>query len=75
MHSRAIHDNIVERVIHEDDVRTFRISTNTLGAGHKEAVSNDELLRIRDSQPATYSAIKRCRYGQPSMNRRSRHSD
>ena len=36
IHSRATHQNIVERVAFEDDVRTFRISTNTLGAGFIE---------------------------------------
>jgi CxxC motif-containing protein (DUF1111 family) len=50
--SRATHPNIVERVAFEDDVRTFRISTNTLGDGFVEAISNPTLLAIRDSQPA-----------------------
>ena len=36
----------------EDDVRTFRISTNTLGAGFVEAIANETLLAIRDRQPA-----------------------
>jgi CxxC motif-containing protein (DUF1111 family) len=52
IHSRATHEEIVERVAFEDDVRTFRISTNTLGAGFIECVSNDTLLELRDSQPA-----------------------
>ena len=52
IHSRATHQEIVERVAFEDDVRTFRISTNTLGAGFIEAVTNETLLAIRDSQPA-----------------------
>lgn len=50
--SRATHPNIVERVAFEDGVRTFRISTNTLGAGFVEAVPNQTLLAIRDAQPA-----------------------
>jgi CxxC motif-containing protein (DUF1111 family) len=50
--SRATHANIVERVAYEDDVRTFRISTNTLGNGFVEAIANTTLLAIRDSQPA-----------------------
>ncbi len=50
--SRATHPDIVERVAFEDDVRTFRISTNTLGAGFVEAIANDTLLAIRDGQPA-----------------------
>jgi CxxC motif-containing protein (DUF1111 family) len=35
----------------EDDIRTFRISTNTLGAGFVEAIANETLLAIRDAQP------------------------
>jgi CxxC motif-containing protein (DUF1111 family) len=51
--SRAISPDIVERVAFEDDVRTFRISTNTLGAGFVEAVSNATLLALRERQPAS----------------------
>jgi CxxC motif-containing protein (DUF1111 family) len=51
IHSRATHPEIVERVAFEDDVRTFRISTNTLGAGFIEAIANDTLLAIRAAQP------------------------
>jgi len=50
--SRATHPDVVERVPFEDDVRTFRISTNTLGAGFVEAIANETLLAIRDAQPA-----------------------
>jgi CxxC motif-containing protein (DUF1111 family) len=53
VHSRATHPEIVERVTFEDDVRTFRISTNTLGAGFIEAISNETLLAIRNRQPAS----------------------
>lgn len=49
--SRATHPDIVERVAYEDDIRTFRISTNTLGSGYVEAIANRTLLAIRDSQP------------------------
>jgi len=49
--SRATNAAIVERVAFEDDIRTFRISTNTLGAGFVESVSNESLLAIRDGQP------------------------
>jgi CxxC motif-containing protein (DUF1111 family) len=52
IHSRATNPNIVERVAFEDDVRTFRISTNTLGNGYIECVANEALLAIRDAQPA-----------------------
>ena len=52
VHSRAIHPEAAELVVVEDDVRTFRISTNTLGAGFVEATANSTLLAIRDRQPA-----------------------
>jgi len=51
IHSRATHPDIVERVAFEDDVRTFRISTNTLGDGYIEAIANDTILAIRNAQP------------------------
>jgi CxxC motif-containing protein (DUF1111 family) len=51
VHSRATHPDIVERVYYEDDIRTFRISTNTLGSGFVEAIANSTLLAIRDRQP------------------------
>ena len=51
VHSRAIHPDITELVAFEDDVRTFRISTNTLGSGFIEAIANSTLQAIRDSQP------------------------
>jgi Di-haem oxidoreductase, putative peroxidase len=50
--SRATHPNIVERVAFEDDIRTFRISTNTLGNGFVECIAEATLLAIRDGQPA-----------------------
>jgi CxxC motif-containing protein (DUF1111 family) len=49
--SRATHPSIVERVNFEDDIRTFRISTNTLGNGFIESIANRTLLAIRDRQP------------------------
>ena len=52
VHSRATHAAIVERVAYEDDIRTFRLSTSTLGLGFVEALSNDTLLRLRAAQPA-----------------------
>jgi CxxC motif-containing protein (DUF1111 family) len=51
VHSRATHPNIVEVVAFEDDVRTFRISTNTLGNGFVESVANSTLLAIQAIQP------------------------
>ncbi len=52
IHSRATHPDIVELVAFEDDIRTFRISTNTLGSGFIEAIANETLLAIRNQQPA-----------------------
>ena len=49
--SRATYPDIVEQVPLVDDVRTFRISTNTLGDGFVECIANATLLAIRDSQP------------------------
>ncbi len=50
--SRATHASIVERVAFEDNISTFRISTNTLGSGFVEAIANSTLLAIRNRQPA-----------------------
>ena len=51
--SRATNADIFERVPFEDSVSTFRISTNTLGAGFVEAIPNNLLLAIRNAQPAS----------------------
>jgi CxxC motif-containing protein (DUF1111 family) len=51
--SRSTHPDIFERVPFEDSISTFRISTNTLGAGFIEAIANDTLLAIRNAQPAS----------------------
>lgn len=51
--SRATHPDIVERVAFEDDIRTFRISTNTLGNGYIEAIANSTITAIRNAQPAS----------------------
>jgi CxxC motif-containing protein (DUF1111 family) len=50
--SRGTHPEAIEHVAFEDDVSTFRISTNTLGAGFVESITNETLLAIRDAQPA-----------------------
>jgi CxxC motif-containing protein (DUF1111 family) len=50
--ARATHPDIVERVAFDDDIRTFRISTNTLGNGFVECIANSTLIAIRDAQPA-----------------------
>ncbi len=49
--SRATDPDIVEQVDYEDDVRAFRISTNTLGNGFVECIANDTLTALRDAQP------------------------
>jgi CxxC motif-containing protein (DUF1111 family) len=51
--SRATNADIFERVPFEDSVSTFRISTNTLGAGFVEAIPNNTIAAIRDAQPAS----------------------
>jgi CxxC motif-containing protein (DUF1111 family) len=51
--SRAIYPEATELVVKGDDIRAFRISPNTLGDGYVEAIANDTLIHIRDSQPAT----------------------
>ena len=51
--SRATYPDIVEHVNKEDPVRTFRISTNTLGEGFVECIANSTLIAIRDGQPDT----------------------
>ncbi len=50
--SRTIHPDAGELVAFEDDIRTFRISTNTLGAGYVEAIANATLKHISDGQSA-----------------------
>ena len=51
VHSRAVHPEIIELAAFQDDIRTFRISTNTLGSGFIEAIANSTLLAIRERQP------------------------
>ena len=49
--SRATSPDIVEHVAPEDDVRTFRMSTSTVGDGFVECIANSTLLAIRNAQP------------------------
>jgi CxxC motif-containing protein (DUF1111 family) len=51
--SRSTNADIFERVPFEDSVSTLRVSTNLLGAGFIEAIPNDTLLAIRNSQPTS----------------------
>src|SRR5438876_9786685 len=50
--SRATFPEIVEHVLPADEVRTFRMSTSTLGEGYAECISDSTLLAIRDAQPS-----------------------
>ncbi|PYK28732.1 MAG: hypothetical protein DME59_02010 [Verrucomicrobia bacterium] len=49
IHSRATFPDIVEHVLPVDTVRTFRISTNIMGDGYVECVSDSTLTVIRDA--------------------------
>jgi len=51
IHSRATYPDIVEQITSEDNTRTFRISTNTLGNGFVESIANSTLLAIRNKEP------------------------
>ena len=53
--SRATNPEIMERVAFDDGVRTFRISTNTLGNGYIECIANGTITAIRDQQPAQHA--------------------
>ena len=48
---------MMEAVAIRDEIRTFRISTNTLGSGFVEAIANSTLLAIRDRQPAAMRGV------------------
>jgi CxxC motif-containing protein (DUF1111 family) len=49
--SRATYPEATELVATGDDIRTLRVSPSTLGDGFVEAIANDTLTRLRDSQP------------------------
>ena len=59
IHSRATHPDIVERVAFEDDVRTFRISTNTLGAGIRRKRRERNAARRSATRNRPRSAARR----------------
>jgi CxxC motif-containing protein (DUF1111 family) len=52
INDRAIAAQIQERVSSNETVRTFRTSLNTLGDGFVEAIANNTLINIRNSQPS-----------------------
>jgi CxxC motif-containing protein (DUF1111 family) len=51
VHQRAIDAAIQEHVRPEDDVRTLRMSTNTLGSGFVEVIPDEAILAVRAAQP------------------------
>jgi len=50
VNDRAICPQIQERVPESETIRTTRLATNTLGDGYVEAISDEELLKIRREQ-------------------------
>jgi CxxC motif-containing protein (DUF1111 family) len=52
INDRAIDASIQERVPGGEDVRTFRMSTNTLGDGFVEAINSNTIAAIANNQPA-----------------------
>ena len=51
INDRAIDAAIQERVAGAENIRTFRVSTNVLGAGFVEAIDSNTLLAIANAQP------------------------
>jgi CxxC motif-containing protein (DUF1111 family) len=51
INDRAIDASIQERVPGAENIRTFRMSTNTLGAGFVEAIDSNTLLALANAQP------------------------
>ncbi len=51
IHSRAINAAIQERVMDGNEVRTFRASTSILGLGFVEAIADQTIINIANSQP------------------------
>ena len=53
INDRAINAAIQERVPGAENVRTFRMSTNTLGDGYVEAIDSNTIVAIANAQPAS----------------------
>src|SRR5262245_7928735 len=51
IHQRAVDAAIQEHLRPEDEVRTLRMSTNTLGNGFVEVIPDEEILKIRRAKP------------------------
>ncbi|HYP25274.1 MAG TPA: di-heme oxidoredictase family protein [Blastocatellia bacterium] len=52
IHDRAIHPAVQERVPGGFDIRALRISLSLLGTGYVEAIDDNTLIAIANSQPA-----------------------
>jgi CxxC motif-containing protein (DUF1111 family) len=57
INDRAIDAQIQERVGGAETVRTLRVSTNVLGAGFVEAISNNTLIAIANAQPGQSGGV------------------
>ena len=57
INDRAIDAQIQERVGGAETIRTLRVSTNVLGAGFVEAISNNTLIAIANAQPGQSSGV------------------
>ncbi len=57
INDRAIDAQIQERVGGAETVRTLRVSTNVLGAGFVEAISNNTLIAIANAQPSQSGGV------------------
>ena len=53
INDRAIDARIQERITSTDNVRTFRMSLNTLGDGFVEAIANTTIQNIQAAQPSS----------------------
>jgi len=51
INDRAVNVSIQETVLGGNEVRTFRLATNVLGAGFIEAINSNTLVAIANSQP------------------------
>jgi len=51
INDRAVNASIQEVVLGGNETRTFRLATNTLGAGFIEAINSNTLVAIANSQP------------------------
>jgi CxxC motif-containing protein (DUF1111 family) len=57
INDRAIDASIQERVPGSENIRTLRMSTNTLGMGYVEAINSNTLAAIANSQPGKSNGL------------------